>query len=125
MSAFTEIASLPPNRIWEGLNARVVHGQRVTLAVIELDPGSVVTEHSHDNEQLGVLVAGSLTFRIDGETRELRPGAAWCVPSNAPHDVVTGPDGAVIVEVFAPPRDRDWANIERGEATRPRWPNPA
>lgn len=125
MSAFTEIASLPPTRIWEGLNARVVHGRRVSLAVIELDPDSVVTEHSHDNEQVGVLVSGSLTFRIGEETRELRPGAAWCVPSNVPHDVVTGPDGAVIVEVFAPPRDQDWAHIERGEPTPPWWPNPA
>jgi quercetin dioxygenase-like cupin family protein len=125
MSAFTEIASLPPTRIWQGLNARVVHGQRITLSVIEFDPGSVVTEHSHDNEQVGILVAGSLTFRIGDETREIRPGAAWCVLSNVPHDVVAGPEGAVIVEAFSPPRADDWANIERGEPTPPRWPDPA
>src|SRR5579872_6482200 len=121
MSAFTEIASLPPTRIWKGLNARVVHGDRITLSVIEFDPGSVVTEHSHDNEQVGILVQGSLTFRIGGETRELRPGAAWCVLSNTAHDVVAGPEGAVIVEVFSPPRDKDWASVERGEPTQPRW----
>jgi quercetin dioxygenase-like cupin family protein len=123
MSAFTDIASLPPTQIWDGLMARVVHGERMTLAAIEFDPDSVVTEHSHDNEQVGILVSGSLTFRIGGETCELRPGAAWYVPSNTPHDVRAGPDGAVIVEVFSPPRDRDWEHLPRHEPTRPRWPD--
>jgi quercetin dioxygenase-like cupin family protein len=121
---FAELAALAPTRIWEGVAGRVVHGERVTLTVIELDPASVVPEHSHENEQVGVMLSGSLTFRIGSETRALGPGATWCIPGNTPHEVRTGPEGAVVVEVFAPPRV-DWAALEREEPRHPRWPAPS
>jgi hypothetical protein len=38
-----------------------------------------------------------------------------------PHDVVVGPEGAVVVEVFAP-RRADWQAIARDEPRPPRWP---
>ena len=77
----------------------------MTLAVIELDPDSVVPEHSHENEQLGVLVSGLLEFRVGDETRRVGPGGTWSIPANVPHEVQAGPEGAVAVEVFAPTRD--------------------
>jgi quercetin dioxygenase-like cupin family protein len=120
VSAFGELAALGPLKIWNGVVGRVVEGDRVTLCVIELDPNSVVPEHSHENEQVGVLLTGSVTFRVGDETRRLEPGGTWAIPSNAPHSVETGPDGAVVAEVFAPPR-ADWANLEALEATPPRW----
>ncbi|CAN5299600.1 hypothetical protein BH20ACT13_BH20ACT13_12880 [soil metagenome] len=73
MSSFGDIAARGPIRIWEGILARTVAGEQLSLAVVELDPGSVVREHSHENEQLGIVVSGSVTFRIGDETRELRP----------------------------------------------------
>ena len=36
-------------------------------------------EHRHDNEQLGVLIRGSMRFRIGDETRDLTPGDTWRV----------------------------------------------
>jgi hypothetical protein len=51
-----------------------------------------------------------LTFRIGDETRELDPGSTWVVPSLVPHEVHVGPDGALLVELFAPPR-ADWAGL--------------
>jgi quercetin dioxygenase-like cupin family protein len=118
---FADLGSLSAQRIWEGVAGRVVEGERVTLAVIELDPDSVVPEHRHDNEQVGVLVAGLLEFRIGNETRRVEPGGTWCIPADVPHEVRTGPEGAVAVEVFAPARS-DWAALERLEARPPRWP---
>jgi quercetin dioxygenase-like cupin family protein len=119
-SPFSDLDGLGAQRIWEGVVGRVVEGERVTLAVIELDPDSLVPEHSHENEQVGVLVNGLLEFRIGDETRRVGPGGTWCIPANVPHEVQTGPDGAVVVEVFAPPR-ADWATLERLDAP-PRWP---
>ena len=78
-------------------------------------------EHHHVNEQTGMLIRGSLTFRIGDETRELGPGATWCIPANVPHEVRAGPQGAVAVEVFAPRRD-DWGGLERLPASSPQWP---
>jgi len=121
VSAFAELPTLPLQQIWDGVAGRAVHGEHVTLAVVELDADSVVPEHSHENEQLGMIIAGSLTFRVGDETRELSIGCSWRIPANVPHEVRTGPGGAVAVEAFAPPRD-DWNAFERLAGRRPRWP---
>jgi unsaturated pyranuronate lyase len=121
MTAFDELAEIAPHQIWAGVMARVVAGERATFAVIELDPNTVVPEHAHENEQLGVLAAGLLRFRIGGEEREVKVGGTWCIPAQVPHDVVAGPEGAVAIEVFAPAR-ADWDALERGQPSAPSWP---
>jgi quercetin dioxygenase-like cupin family protein len=112
MSAFGGIDRLDQLRIWDGVTAQAVEGERTTLAVIELEPQSAVPEHSHDNEQLGVLIRGSMRFRVGDEVRELGPGETWRILSHVPHEVTAGPDGALAVECFAPARD-DWAGLDR------------
>ena len=62
-----------------------------------------------------------MTFTIGGEIGEVVPGSSWRIVANVPHSVVAGPDGAVLVEVFAPARD-DWDAIPKGEAGPGRWP---
>ncbi len=120
-SAFADIAGLEPHQIWDGVVGRVVHGDRVTLSVVELDADCFIPAHDHENEQVGMIVLGSLTFRVGDETRELRPGGTWRIPPNVPHDVRTGAEGAVVLEVFSPPR-QDWKTLERQQPCRPRWP---
>jgi quercetin dioxygenase-like cupin family protein len=68
-----------------------------------------------------MFLHGSLTFRVGDESRELGPGGTWCIPANTPHEVITGPDGAVVIDVFAPTRD-DWSAFEPQTPRRPRWP---
>ena len=121
MSAFGDVSSLDLQRIWDGVHGRVVHGDRITLGVLELDANSVVPEHSHEHEQLGICLSGSLRFRVGDETRELGPGELWTIPSNVPHEVQVGSDGAVVIDVFAPTRD-DWREAPRADAREPRWP---
>jgi quercetin dioxygenase-like cupin family protein len=121
VGAFENVSSLDLQRIWEGVHGRVVHGQRITLGLIELDPGSVVPEHSHEHEQLGMCLSGSLRFRVADESRQLGPGETWCIASNVPHEVEVGPEGAVVIDVFAPTRD-DWREAPRVGPRSPRWP---
>jgi quercetin dioxygenase-like cupin family protein len=115
VSAFSHIDELEVLRIWDGVRGRAVEGAEATFAWIELDPGTVVPEHHHVNEQTGILIRGALTFTIGGETKELRPGAMWVIPADVPHTVTAGPDGAAIAELFSPPR-ADWAGLERSAA---------
>lgn len=119
--AFDDVSAIPPQQIWDGVLGRAVHGERVTLGLIELDADSLVPEHSHENEQVGILVRGSLTFRIGEETRELGPGQTWRILAGVPHEVRTGPEGAVVVEVWSPIRS-DWQEIESQEPRPPSWP---
>jgi quercetin dioxygenase-like cupin family protein len=122
MSAFDDLHTMGPIDIWDGVLARTVDGGRCSFGVVELDPNSVVPEHQHPNEQLGMVVSGTVSFRVGDEVRELGPGGTWRIPPDTPHEVHTGPDGAVVFDVFSPPRD-DWAALERAQPVPPRWPS--
>jgi quercetin dioxygenase-like cupin family protein len=121
MPTFDQLAAIAPLRIWDGVIARAVAGERLTLAVVELEPNATVAEHSHDNEQLGIVLSGSMTLRIGQQERELAPGDTYVIDSNAPHQARAGAQGAVVIDVFAPTR-ADWDSAERLEPQAPRWP---
>ena len=121
MSAFTSLQSIGPVPIWGGILARAIHGRDLTLAVVELAGGSVVAEHQHVHEQLGIVLRGRVTFTIGSETRELAAGDTYNIPSNARHHVVTGPDGAVLLDVFNPVRT-DWRDMPAAAMQPPLWP---
>jgi len=122
MANLTDIADLPPFDPWgEGVRARKVQGERVTLAVVELASGAVVPEHRHVHEQLGICIRGLVRVALDGEVRELGPGGTWRILSNRPHEVVAGADGAIVIDVFSPIRD-DWA-YQLLEPQPPAWPS--
>jgi quercetin dioxygenase-like cupin family protein len=121
VAPFANLGEIAPQRIWDGVAVRVVDGERLTLGIVELDADAVVPEHAHENEQLGIVLSGSLTFRVGGEERDLGPGGTWTIPANVPHEVRVGPEGAVVVDVFAPVRD-DWSQLERQPPRDARWP---
>lgn len=119
--SLTDLGSIQPTQIWTDVAARIVQGDRITLAVVELPPGGVVPEHRHENEQLGLCLTGTLTFRVGDERRELAAGGTWRILANVPHEVVAGPEGAVVVEAFSPIRG-DWAGLAQAPQAPPRWP---
>ena len=121
MSNLVDLAALGRFELWgEQVRARKVEGEQITLAVVELAPGAVVPEHRHPQEQLGMVITGTVRFTLDGETRDLEQGGTWRILSGRPHEVAAGPDGAVVIDVFSPVRD-DWT-FGPGEPATPRWP---
>ncbi|TMD35696.1 MAG: cupin domain-containing protein [Chloroflexi bacterium] len=120
-STFRPLAGLRPHQLREGVLARAIKGERMTLAVVDLEPHSTVPEHSHENEQLGFILQGSMTFTVGGDKQELRAGDTYVIPSNVPHDAAAGPDGCTAVDVFAPIR-ADWEKLPRRDPSPSRWP---
>ena len=118
---FNELSSMPVKQIWDGVVARVVQSELLTVAIVELAPDSVVPAHQHVNEQLGFVISGSLRFTVDGETRERGPGDTWRILADVPHEVTVGPDGAVVAECYSPVR-QDWAALPDAAARTPVWP---
>jgi len=121
VAAFADLAEIARLRVWDGVAARVVGGTGLTLAFIELEPSSIVPEHSHPHEQIGVCVSGSLSFTVDREERDIGPGGTWEIPGGVPHEVRVGPDGASVIEAWSPHRD-DWDALETLEQAPPPWP---
>jgi quercetin dioxygenase-like cupin family protein len=121
MNPFAKLSELGVLAIWPGVVARAVEGAHLTLAVVELAPNSVVPEHRHPNEQLGIVLKGSMVFTIGGERRDLIAGDTYNIPGNVPHDVAAGAQGAVALDVFSPVR-ADWSTFAPGPPQPPQWP---
>lgn len=85
---------------------RVIHGEKITIARLELAKGAIVPMHSHANEQITMLERGSLRFVISGEERVLQAGEVLEIPPHAPHMVVALEDSTA-VDLFSPIRE-DW-----------------
>lgn len=118
---FHSVDALQPYRLLEGLSARAVHGERITLAVVDLAPGLVMAAHRHVNEQVGIVVRGSMDFTVGGETQRRATGDMWVIPPGVPHDVRVGDEGCTVIECFSPPRG-DWDALPRLDPGRGDWP---
>jgi quercetin dioxygenase-like cupin family protein len=121
VKTFESLKEIAPLAIRDGITARAVNGARLTVAVVDLEPGVVLTEHHHENEQLGFVIAGAITMRIGSEKRELHPGDTYVIPSHVPHDALAGPEGCTVADVFAPIR-ADWNDLKRLSPSAGRWP---
>jgi quercetin dioxygenase-like cupin family protein len=110
-------SEVPPFSPAPGIQVQPVIGEALMTCWIAMEPGAVVVEHSHVNEQLGVVVEGSVTLTAAGETRELMVGDAYLVPSDTVHSGVAGADGVLLVETFVPIREeyaKAWRAIAGG-----------
>ncbi len=95
----------------EGIERRVITGERMMLAHVYLQKGSLVPQHQHENEQLTYILEGALHFWIGADRSEeviVRAGEVLHIPSNVPHKAQALED-TLDVDVFSPPRE-DWLN---------------
>ena len=110
-------SEMPPFSPAPGIQIQPVIGESLMTCWIAMDPGAIVAEHSHVNEQLGVVVEGSVTLTAAGETRELVIGDAYLMPPDLAHSGVAGADGVLLVETFVPIREeyaKAWRAIAGG-----------
>jgi quercetin dioxygenase-like cupin family protein len=92
------------HEIFPGVEIRTTAGRGIMLSVVRLEPGSVVAEHTHPHEQMGLLIEGRLEFTVGGVTRVLGPGDLWRIPGGVPHSVRALDGPAVALDVFHPIR---------------------
>ena len=92
-------------RFGPGVDAHIVHTDRITIANWSIAEGTPIPEHSHPNEQVVNVLEGELEFCIDGETQVLTAGTITIVPSNAVHSGVALTDCKVI-DTFCPVQKR-------------------
>ncbi|MGB8480640.1 MAG: cupin domain-containing protein [Acidobacteriaceae bacterium] len=118
MSTTTEQASsklqhirlqdIPVEHLNPLIDRQFVAGERSMLARIILRKGSIVPQHSHDNEQITYVLEGALKFVIECKELVVRSGEILVIPSNVPHSAEALED-TVDLDIFCPPR-ADWIN---------------
>jgi len=89
----------------DGVEGRPLFGDDAMLNVIDFAPGATVPLHSHPHEQLGIVLRGMQALVIDGVARELGPMEGYVLPGGVEHSAYCGPEGALVLDVFAPVRE--------------------
>ena len=97
---------IPVEQMNEAVTRQVVHTDSMTIARLHLKKGAVVPRHSHPNEQVSTVEAGSLRFIFDDGEAVVRTGESMQIPGGAPHAVEALED-AIALDLFSPPR-ADW-----------------
>jgi quercetin dioxygenase-like cupin family protein len=88
-----------------GITASVAVGERLSAALFTLAARAVVPEHTHDNEEFGQVISGSLELTADGRTVTLGAGDGFLLPAGIRHSAQAGAGGCELLECYAPPRD--------------------
>jgi len=102
-------ADVPQEPVTEKIRRQLITGDRMMLASVVLERGSIVPRHSHDNEQFTYILEGALRFWLGEDGAEelvVRAGEVLHIPSNLPHKAEALED-TLDLDVFCPPR-QDW-----------------
>jgi quercetin dioxygenase-like cupin family protein len=88
----------------EGMETRVFPGDQAMISIVRIGPNRCGSLHAHPEEQWGFCFRGSGTRTQDGVETAVSVGDFWRTPGGVEHSFQAGPEGAVIYDVFAPPR---------------------
>ncbi len=94
-----------PRTLADGIAARIFVGDHVMLSVVRIAPHRAGAVHSHAEEQWGVFLEGRCVPIQDGQEVEVEAGAFWHSPGGVPHGIRTGELGALVLDIFSPPRE--------------------
>ncbi len=92
-------------RPFEGVEMFTTTAERMTLSLVEMQPGAIIPDHSHPHEQVGMALEGSAEFTIGDEVRVIAPGTIWKIPGGVTHRVRAGANGLRALDAFHPIRE--------------------
>ena len=99
------IESLTANSLAPGVDIKALTGDKMSMVVFYISPEADIPEHSHPHEQIGTVLKGSLELIIGDEKKVVKPGDAWCIPSDVVHRGRCLEEAAEVLECFSPPRE--------------------
>lgn len=102
---FPDPQTAPRHTIFPGVEIRTCAGDRLMLSLVRLEPHSVVDEHQHPHEQMGLVLKGKAVFTIGGQEKTLHAGDWYRIPGNVRHKVVVLDEPTEALDVFTPVRE--------------------
>lgn len=98
-----------------GVSRRTNHTEQATVSAYAFEPGARFPVHTHPEEQITVVLAGTVVFEVEGERHALGPGETYAVAAQLEHGLQAGPDGARFLAVVVPRRRGSDAYEIKGE----------
>ncbi|MBI4200906.1 MAG: cupin domain-containing protein [Chloroflexi bacterium] len=102
---FYDPSQRPSRIIAPGVHIKTMWGERIMISLVDLAAGSQVPAHTHPHEQMGMVLKGRMTMVIEGESRDLRAGEVYLIPSGVEHSVSRVNVATRVVDIFSPPRE--------------------
>jgi len=102
-----DVTTIPWRQKREGVAIKTITGERCQMGFTRLDPG-FSSDHAHDEEQMGLVLAGEVELGIGDEKRLCGPGVAYHIPAGMPHSFrVVSDTYAEILDIFSPPKEEN------------------
>lgn len=98
MSSPIDWDSIPVEHPLDGVARQTVHGENQTLVRYIYQPGSVFPVHQHLEEQITIVLSGTIDFTVAGEPVTLAAGEVALIPANVPHGATVS--GTNVVETL-------------------------
>lgn len=111
---FLNFADVVGFELAPGIDAKPLFGDGAMVNLVECGAGTTVSLHRHPHEQLGVVLRGSMVLVVDGVEHSLGPMEGYVMPGGVEHAATFGPEGATVLDVFAPVRE-DYLDRARAE----------
>lgn len=89
-------AAVPGAKMWG------VALDHTLLTYFEVEPESRFATHSHDSEQITMVMEGELFFEVNGKIVCIGPGEVIAIPSMAPHAAFTKEKAVRAVDAWSP-----------------------
>ena len=102
-----------------GANSRLIGGRGAQLSFLQMSPGMTFAAHLHPEEQLMIVLRGSIDELILDGTAAMTKGDLLYLPGTMVHGGTVGDKGCDVLDVFFPPRpDYDAKRASREAAFR-------
>lgn len=99
-------SAVPEEMPQPGVIRQTVHAERQSLVRYRYAPGSVFPVHAHPEEQITVVLRGTLAFEIDGTELLGEPGDIIVIPGGVAHGArVVGDEEVETLNTFVPRRE--------------------
>jgi quercetin dioxygenase-like cupin family protein len=94
---------------WEVVNDKIKrkimsYSKDLMLVKVAFEKGGIGTTHKHPHLQISYIASGIFEITINDETKTLKEGDVYFVPSDVLHGAVCIEDG-VLIDVFNPMRE--------------------
>jgi quercetin dioxygenase-like cupin family protein len=103
----TAWSDLDVEDVYPGITRQVVNGLRQTMVRYCYEPGSVFPVHSHPQEQITIVISGTIAFTIAGREQILGAGQVAVIPGGIDHGArVIGNELVETYNALSPRRDQ-------------------
>jgi len=92
-----------PLQLADRIRSLPIGMKNIMINLVELEKGAVLPGHSHEEEQVSLVIEGELEFEICGEKTRMGPGEGILCGSGEPHSAVAL-EKTLVYDVFSPPR---------------------